>query len=465
MSLGSTPRKIASLQRAGLAVLVPDGRLADRLRRRRTRRVHGVGPTCMERDERRWADRLVDARPLRNWHLRRSEPTWSTSVGSSASSLPRTRFALVRRTAACSPTLKGRRLEVRAARAARSSCRRRCRRGSSAWMWVAPNARRVRGPPTASGIVSTCRSGRITRFDLGALGLNTVRTGHRLCRSRRYARVHARTRLLTTTAGPLPRSRRCSTCRTRRSLVYQSYCAEAFDNLHQVNPDGTGLAPHHDRAEATSRAGALAGRHGASRSAQSDYNGLSCKGCAQLRCTRRYGWTDRATTALTTPARLHVRDSAELVARTAPRSSLSHCACDTAPDAMVVAAAGGTPTEPPPPCVDGRVGTHAIGLREWGHRPVVVVDVAPRRHRQATGRRDRSRPHVARVVHGRATRIPPGHHRLSWQGKRVPLPFAAREEPRVVPRRDALRRRRDRRRARCRSTSTRSAPTEPISVA
>ena len=414
VSLGSTPRKIASSNELAWPSWSPDGRLLTVFDggaldaftasgRRAWSVTSGAGPIgwsargLLATGIYDGATHVVDERGKQRFVAPADTVAWSANGGMLA-------------------TLKGRRLEVRATGGA-IVLQTTLPKGTFGMEWVAPNAVAFEDANGVGHRVGV-PSGRITRFDLGALGLNTVRTGTAFA-VRDGTRVYTRVPGCYDDGGPVAGIASLQHVPHTRSLVYQSYCPEAFDNLYEVNAGRDRIAPHHDRAEATSRAGALAGRHG-HRVLAVGLQRAQLQGMRAVAARDEGGRIGRR--GAYEPARLHVRQLGELVAGRDPDPlrplRLRHRSrCD-----------GGrrrrrNARRPPPPCVDGRVGAGAIGLRERDHRPVVVVDVASRRHRPAR---------VAGIGAGLTSPAWSTDGRLAYllgttavvQGKRVPLPFA-----------------------------------------
>jgi len=126
-----------------------------------------------------------------------------------------------------------------------------------------------------------------------------------------------------------------------RSIVYQSYCAEPFNNLYSVSPDGTGL-----RRITNVQANQVRPRISPDRTriafGESQYAGLCCKGCPEALRTIGVDGTNAVT--LTSPPDCTFDDSPSWSAD-GTQIAFSHSACDTAPDVQVLGAAGGTPKD------------------------------------------------------------------------------------------------------------------------
>ena len=212
-------------------------------------------------------------------------------------------------------TLKGRRLEVRATGGA-IVLQTTLPKGIFGMEWVAPNAVAFEDANGVGHRVGV-PSGRITRFDLGALGLNTVRTGTAFA-VRDGTRVYTRVPGCYDDGGPVAGI---------ASLQHVPHTRSPLSELlprgvRQPAPGEPGrdrIAPHHDRAEATSRAGALAGRHG-HRVLAVGLQRAQLQGMRAVAARDEGGRIGRR--GAYDPARLHVRDR-RAGRRTAPRSSLS----------------------------------------------------------------------------------------------------------------------------------------------
>jgi len=144
------------------------------------------------------------------------------------------------------------------------------------------------------------------------------------------------------------------------SLVYQSSCAEPFDNLYAIAPDGTGLR-RITNVQANQVQPILSPDRTRIAFAESQYTGLSCKGCPQALRTIGVDGTGAAT--LTTPPDCTFDDSPSWSPDGA-QLAFSHSSCDSAPDVQIVAVGGGTPSD-----------LHAPGsLVSWGPNRIAYVN-------------------------------------------------------------------------------------------
>ena len=261
-------------------------------------------------------------------------------------------------------------------------------------------------------------SGRITPIDIGALGLNTAPNGAAFA-VRNGTRVYTHVPGCYDDDGPAAGVASLQRVPHTTSLVYQSYCPEAFDNLYEVNADGTGL---HRLTNVQKQQVDPALSPDGTRVAfsQSDYAGLSCKGCAQsLHAMNVDGSGDKA---LTSPPDCTFDNSASW-SPDGTQLLFVHSACDIAPDAMVVAAAGGTPTDLHLPAWTAAWGPARIAYANGSTAPSSLWTSLP----DGT---DRQR--IAGIGAGLTSPAWSTDGRLAYllgttavvQGKRVPLPFA-----------------------------------------
>ncbi len=165
-----------------------------------------------------------------------------------------------------------------------------------------------------------------------------------------------------------------------RSIVYQSYCAEPFDNLYSVSPDGSGL-----RRITNVQANQVRPRISPDRTriafGESQYAGLSCKGCPEA--LRTIGVDGTKGVTLTSPPDCTFDDSPSW-SPDGTQIAFSHSACDTAPDAMLIAAGGGTPTDLHVPAWTIAWGPTRIAYADGGTAPSTVWTALPNgtgRHR------------------------------------------------------------------------------------
>ncbi|HEX5247886.1 MAG TPA: hypothetical protein VFW41_12240 [Gaiellaceae bacterium] len=186
-------------------------------------------------------------------------------------------------------------------------------------VWTSPRNVEFSGPPSA--------------------GPNTTRTGSTFA-IREGTHVYTHVQGCDDDGGPVAAIQWLQAVPHSTSLVYQSYCAEPFHNLYAVAPDGTGL-----RRITNVQADQLQPRLSPDGTriafAESQFAGLSCKGCPQALRTIGVDGTGAAT--LTSPPDCTFDDSPSW-SPDATQIMFVHSACDTAPSAYVVAAGGGTPT-------------------------------------------------------------------------------------------------------------------------
>jgi Tol biopolymer transport system component len=202
-------------------------------------------------------------------------------------------------------------------------------------------------------------STRVAFDNAPSVGPNTIRTGSTFAvrlGTHVYTHVHG----CDDDGGPVAAIQSLQAVPRSTSLVYQSYCAEPFHNLYAISPDGTGL-----RRITNVQADQVQPRLSPDRTriafAESQYAGLSCKGCPQALRTIGVDGTGAAT--LTTPPDCTFDDSPAWSPDGA-QLAFSHSGCDSAPDVQVIAAGGGTPAD-----------LHAPGyLVAWGPDRIAYVN-------------------------------------------------------------------------------------------
>jgi len=158
-----------------------------------------------------------------------------------------------------------------------------------------------------------------------------------------------------------------------RSIVYQSHCAEPFDNLYSVSPDGTGLRRITD-VQANQVEPSISPDGTRIAFGESPYTGLSCKGCPES--LRTIGVDGSAATTLTSPPDCTF-DGPASWSPDAMQIMYVHSGCDTAPDAMLIAAGGGTPTDLHVPAWTLAWGPARIAYANGGTAPTTVWTALP----------------------------------------------------------------------------------------
>jgi len=190
-------------------------------------------------------------------------------------------------------------------------------------------------------------------------GPNTIGTGSTFA-VRAGARVYTHVPGCDDDGGPVAAIEWLQAVPHSTSLVYQSSCAEPFDNLYAIAPDGTGLR-RITNVQANQVQPLLSPDRTRIAFAESQYTGLSCKGCPQALRTIGVDGTGAAT--LTTPPDCTFDDSPSWSPDGA-QLAFSHSSCDSAPDVQVVPAGGGTPSD-----------LHASGsLVSWGPNRIAYVN-------------------------------------------------------------------------------------------
>jgi len=263
------------------------------------------------------------------------------------------------------------------------------------------------------------RSGKVTNVDVGALGLNTRRTGTTFA-VRSGTRAYTHVPGCFDDGGPVAGIASLQRVAHSTSLVYQSYCPEAFANLYSVRPDGTGLTRLTNVQENQVRP-VLSPDGTRIAYGQSDAVGLSCKGCPESLHVANLDGTGAVT--LTSPPDCTFDDSPSW----SPDGTLivySHSGCDTAPDAFVVPAAGGTPKDLHLPAWTVAWGPARIGYANGGTAPTsmwtALPDGSDRRWVRNAGA---GLPAPAWSADGRLAYVVGTTAIVN--GTKVPLPFAA----------------------------------------
>ncbi len=204
------------------------------------------------------------------------------------------------------------------------------------------------------------------------------------------------------------------------SIVYQSDCAEPFDNLYAMSGDGTGF-----RRITNVQANQVEPRISPDRTriafGESQYAGLSCKGCPES--LRTIGVDGSSATTLTSPPDCTF-DGPASWSPDGTQIMFAHSACDTAPDAMLIAAAGGTPKDLHVPTWTLAWGPTQIAYTNGSTAPSSMWTAAP----DGTGR-----VRVASVGAGLPTPAWSSDGRLAYvvgttvfaNGKKTALPFVS----------------------------------------
>ena len=214
-----------------------------------------------------------------------------------------------------------------------------------------------------------------------SLGLNTVATGTTFA-VRDGTHIYAHVIGCDDDGGPGAAIASMQLVPHTRSIVYQSYCAEPFDNLYSVSPDGTGLL-RITNVQANQLAPSISPDGTRVAFGESPYTGLSCKGCPEsLRTIRVDG---SAATTLTSPPDCTF-DGPASWSPDGTQIMYVHSGCDTAPDAMLIAAGGGTPTDLHVPAWTLAWGPTRIAYANGETNPTTVWTALPdgtARHRVA----------------------------------------------------------------------------------
>jgi Tol biopolymer transport system component len=249
-------------------------------------------------------------------------------------------------------------------------------------------------------------------------GPNTIRTGSAFA-LRFGTRVYTHVPGCDDDGGPVAAIEWLQAVPHSTSLVYQSYCAEPFQNLYGVAPDGTGL--HRiTNVQANQVQPSLSPDGTRIAFAESQFTGLSCKGCPQA--LRTIGVDGTGAVTLTSPPGCTF-DNSPSWSPDGTRILFVHSGCDTAPDAMVVPAAGGSPADLHVPAWTAAWGPTRMAYANGSTVPSSLWTSLP----DGTGRHE-----VAGIGAGLTTPAWSADGRLAFllgatavvQGKKVPLPFA-----------------------------------------
>ena len=204
-----------------------------------------------------------------------------------------------------------------------------------------------------------------------------------------------------------------------KSVVYQSYCPEPFNNLYSIASDGSGLR-RITNVQANEVNPSISPDRTRVAFGESPYTGLSCKGCPEsLRTIRVNG---SAATTLTSPPDCTF-DGPASWSPDGTQIMYVHSACDTAPDAMLIAAGGGTPEDLHVPAWTLTWGPTRIAYADGETAPTTLWTALP----DGTGR------HEVAAIEDLTGPAWSADGRLAFldgtkvvvQGKKVPLPFAA----------------------------------------
>jgi len=279
---------------------------------------------------------------------------------------------------------------------------------------TAVTPRRTRVFTSGGRLVSSRPTSRVST----PLGLNTAGVGtHWTVRdgSHVYAHVYG----CGDDGGPVAAIQSLQPVPGTRSVVYASYCAEPFDNLYSINSNGTGLR-RITNVQANQVQPRLSPDLTRIAFAESQYTGLSCKGCPQS--LRTIGVDGRNATTLTSPPDCTFDDSPAW-SPDGTQIMFSHSACDTAPGAEAVASVGGTPTSLHIPAWTLAWGPTRIAYANGSTAPTSLWSAAPNGD---------GRVRIASVGAGLTTPAWSPDGRLAYllgtsvvvNGKKVALPFA-----------------------------------------
>lgn len=276
--------------------------------------------------------------------------------------------------------------------------------------WVSPTT-------VASGSVAyDVTTRRRAPFDAASFGINTVKTGSTFA-VRVGTRTYTHVIGCDDDGGPGAAIAFQQMVPHSTSIVYQSDCAEPFDNLYElrgttvrrltnvqlqqveprISPDGTKIA-----------------------FAQSQYTGLSCKGCAESLFVANADGTHAV--QLTSPPDCTF-DGSPSWSPDGTQIGFVHSACDTAPGAMIVPAGGGRAQSLHVPAWTLAWGPTQIAYADGATAPSSLWTAAP----DGTGL-----VRIAGIGAGLTTPAWSADGRLAYllgtsvvvDGTKVPLPFA-----------------------------------------
>lgn len=205
-----------------------------------------------------------------------------------------------------------------------------------------------------------------------AFGPNTIRTGSTFA-VRLGTRVYTHVIGCDDDGGPQAAITSLQRVPKSSSVVYESDCAEPFDNLYALNGDGTGLR-RITNVQANQVTPSISPDRTRIAFGQSQYTGLSCKGCAESLHT--IGVDGSGATTLTSPPDCTF-DGFASWSPDGTQIMYSHSGCDTAPDAMLVAAAGGPPTDLHVPAWTLAWGPSRIAYADGSTAPSSMWTAAP----------------------------------------------------------------------------------------
>jgi Tol biopolymer transport system component len=205
-----------------------------------------------------------------------------------------------------------------------------------------------------------------------SLGLNTVATGTTFA-VRDGTHVYTHVIGCDDDGGPEAAIASLQNVPGTRSIVYQSYCAEPFDNLYSVSPDGTGLR-RITNVHANQVTPSISPDRTRIAFGESQYTGLSCKGCPEA--LRTIGADGSDATTLTSPTDCAF-DGPASWSPDGTQIMYVHSECDLAPDAMLIAAGGGTPTDLHVPAWTLAWGPTHIAYSDGGTAPSTVWTALP----------------------------------------------------------------------------------------
>jgi Tol biopolymer transport system component len=206
--------------------------------------------------------------------------------------------------------------------------------------WASDTGITFGDPYTGGGYRLDLTTGKVSPFDPGSSGLNTNGSATRFA-VRDGTHVYTHVIGCDDDGGPSPAIASLQRVPHSSSIVYQSECDEPFDNLYSIAPDGTGLRRiTNDQAEEVTPQ--LSPDRTRIAYSWSVATGLSCKGCPSS--LRTIGVDGSAATTLTSPLDCAF-DGPASWSPDGTQIMYVHSECDTAPDAMLIAAGGGTPMD------------------------------------------------------------------------------------------------------------------------
>lgn len=201
--------------------------------------------------------------------------------------------------------------------------------------WTSDTAIAFGDPYTGGGYRLDLTTGKVSPAHRGSVGLNTSGSGTNWA-VRSGTHVYAHVSGCDDDGGPVAAIASLQAVPGTRSIVYQSYCAEPFDNLYAMNGDGTGLhrLTNGQAQETTPR---ISPDRTQIAYEWAEATGLSCKGCATS--IRTLHLDGSAGTTLTYPPDCTF-DSSPSWSPDGTKLAYSHSSCDVVPTLYAMSSTG-----------------------------------------------------------------------------------------------------------------------------